>query len=160
MMNSLDVVSRTLAACLALASLAGCASIEVVHEAPYCPGEQQRQAVELGDDQALASVWRSIQTGPQALSVPSVDFQQRRVVFLADQERPTGGYGLSLASPRFTVNMGEATVLVNATRPAGMAPQVISRPCLLLSLPRGAYDVIRVHEASGGPLWAELRPVQ
>ena len=148
-------VMQCLVALWAPLAMSGCSGIEVMHESAYCPGGIDKQAVMVRDQAALDAIWRLAQNSTQAPPAPRPDFKQRRIVYLADMEHPTAGYGLDLASDILTVNQSVAMLKLNTTRPGGMVAQVITRPCLLLSLPGGDYERVQVYDASG-PLWAEI----
>jgi hypothetical protein len=141
-----------LAVCCAPIALSGCAGIEVMHQSAYCPDGRERQVVLVRDQAQLEKLWRGLQNSPQASAAPGVDLRQRRVLYLADTERPTGGYGLSLASPTLTVAAGVASLNLETSTPQGMATKVITRPCLLLSLPGGDYTRVEAFDQTG-KLW-------
>lgn len=142
----------------ACATLPGPDSVTVLHEAPYCAGGKDRQALLLTDPAGLAEAWRRGMTGPVPAEPPSVDFSRNAVLFLADMERPTTGYGLRLVDKAATCTDGVARLRVDATVPDGIAAQVITRPCLFLSLPAGDYRRIEVVDRQGIPWIVLQRP--
>ena len=130
-------------------------TVEVLHAAPHCPGDPQRQVRLIEDQSALDALWRR-GMGGLAASAPTPDFSRKLVIYLADSEKPTAGYGLRLSSPEMTVSRGVATVQVETSEPVGYAAQMISRPCLLLALPDGNYRRLDVLDREG-LLWATLQ---
>jgi hypothetical protein len=137
--------------CLTL-TLAGCAGVEVLHEAAFCPGGKEKQILFLPDQAALDTLWRDIRNSPVETAVPRTDFQQRRVLFLADGERPSAGYGLRLANSTLTVASATATLQLETQTPSAISAQVVSRPCLLLALPGGDYRRVEAVDQYGR-LW-------
>ncbi|MDS4022641.1 MAG: protease complex subunit PrcB family protein [Candidatus Competibacter sp.] len=74
---------------------------------------------------------------------PAVDFSREGVLVIAMGQRPSSGYGLSLAGDA-TVRDGVLTVPVDWREPppGTRQAQVITNPCLLLKVP--AMDVTRL----------------
>jgi hypothetical protein len=129
--------------------------VEVLHAAAHCPGDAQRQVRLIEDQAALDALWRR-GIGGLAADAPTPDFSRKRVIVLADSEKPTAGYGLRLSSPEMTVSRGVATVHIESSEPVGHAAQMISRPCLLLALPDGDYQRLDVLDREGS-VWATLQ---
>jgi hypothetical protein len=153
MMRVRQTIVLILAMCCAPFALSGCASIEVLHESAYCPGGKERQAVLVRDQTALNRLWQGMQTTPQAGAVPTADFRHKSVLFLADAEKPTAGYGMWLASPDLTIDSGTATLRIETKAPRGMAAQVMTRPCLFLALPTGDFQRVEARDQTG-QIWA------
>ncbi len=80
-----------------------------------------------------------------------VDFRERSVVLAAMGRRPTGGYALDLAGPTARVVDGVLEVTVDWVEPtAGAAvAQVLTDPCLVVSVPAGEYRGLRVRDKTG-----------
>ncbi len=138
-----------LAACLPW-TLGGCAGIDVLQESAQCVGGPGRQVVLARDQATLERLWRGMSQSPQA--APAPELGMRRALWLADSEKPTAGYGLALSSDILTNQSGVASLKVRATAPAGVAAQVVTRPCLLLALPDGDYKRVDVFDQNGA-LW-------
>ena len=62
---------------------------------------------------------------------------------------PTAGYQLELAAETAEINDHDLTLFVSWVEPpvAALVAQVITSPCLLISIPKGDYSVIRVRDA-------------
>jgi len=158
MASNIKITLMSTVLCAALFGLEGCASqgVTVLHDSAYCVGGKDREARWLASPGELAEVWRAnSQRLPQA-APPVPDFDRQVVLFLADAEKPTGGYGLELAAPVFTLADRVASLVVRTSVPAGMVTQVFTRPCLFLGLTEGAYDSIEIKDQTGA-VWASAR---
>lgn len=85
-------------------------------------------------------------------SVPlQVDFATRAVVLVEMGAAPSAGYGLSLQDRRAAVAGGYLTLYIKWLEPAPerVYAQVVTHPCLLVSVPRGAYHRLRVRDQRG-----------
>lgn len=151
-MNRRTLITRTLAVCGAALAMTGCAGIDVLHESANCDAGKERQTVLVRNQNELDKLWQGLRSAPAASPSPAADFRYRQVLYLADAERPTAGYGLRLASPNLNVNLGVASLQLETTTPGGMTAQVVTRPCLLLSLPGGDYQRIEAYDQTGR-LW-------
>ncbi|UCD27336.1 MAG: protease complex subunit PrcB family protein [Planctomycetota bacterium] len=83
--------------------------------------------------------------------MPVVDFKRERVLLITMGQKPTGGYLLDLAKRSADVKSATAILpLVWFKPPPGaILPQVITSPCILLSLPKGDYSRIQVMDQTG-----------
>jgi hypothetical protein len=155
-MSQTRLIARTVATALLPISVAGCAGVDILDESAHCAGGRERQARLIGNEPAYATLWSATQMGPSITDRPRVDLTQRRVLFLADSEYPTAGHGLRLASPTLTIDQGIATLDIEVSSPMGMTAQIVTRPCLWLSLPSGAYTRVEARDQSG-TAWASAR---
>jgi hypothetical protein len=83
---------------------------------------------------------------------PLVDFTRQRVIAVYMGKRPTAGYGLGLASRNAEVGeRGVLTLVVSWIEPLADAvlAQVITSPCLLVSVPKGDHVTIQVVDGGG-----------
>lgn len=128
-------------------SLSGCAGIEVLHASAQCPGGPQREVRLTQDPSELARLWRGANASPVATPAPAL--AGRRALYLADDEHPTAGYAMTLASPVLKTQLGVASLSIRTERPEGMTAQVVTRPCLLLALPAGDYERVEVRDQNG-----------
>ena len=79
-----------------------------------------------------------------AQTPPEVDFENYGVLLVELGQRPTAGYQLSLASPRMVMDKGDGVVTLAVQEPTGgMVAQVITSPCILVSVPRADYRMVR-----------------
>jgi hypothetical protein len=78
---------------------------------------------------------------------PEVDFTHMGVIAVYMGQHSTAGYQLALASKTAELsNDDELTLLVSWTEPQAdtLLAQVITSPCILVSIPKHDYSVIRV----------------
>ncbi len=103
----------------------------------------------IADAQALAALARRVGR-PFSLS-EEPDFERRIVLLVEMGMRPTTGYGLALAGPVVAVKRSSAELTLAWRRPApdAMLAQMVTSPCLLLSLPPAGYDRVEVFDDSG-----------
>lgn len=81
---------------------------------------------------------------------PAVDFSREGVLLIAMGQRPSSGYGLSLAGDA-TVRDGVLTVPVDWREPPPgfLQAQVVTSPCLLLKVPATDVTRLRVMDREG-----------
>jgi hypothetical protein len=79
----------------------------------------------------------------QAPPLPDVDFDTHGLVLIELGQRPTAGYQMHLASQLMVMDKGDAVITFSVDKPAGPAAQVITSPCMLVSVPRGDYVGVR-----------------
>lgn len=82
---------------------------------------------------------------------PVVDFSREGVLLMAMGQRPSAGYGLSLAESFATVHDGMLMMRVDWREPSPgyRQAQVISNPCLLVQLPNASFTRIQVLDRAG-----------
>jgi hypothetical protein len=82
---------------------------------------------------------------------PSVDFSREGILFISMGQKPTGGYLLDLAKPSAEIIADTAILHLEWFKPppGAILPQVITSPCILLSLPKGDYSRIQVMDQTG-----------
>jgi hypothetical protein len=87
----------------------------------------------------------------QSLPSPAVDFDAEHVVTIQMGQKPTGGYGIELAEPDATLRDGEALIRLRWIEPApgSIVTQILTSPCLIVSLPKGAYEKITITDENG-----------
>ena len=80
-----------------------------------------------------------------------VDFQRQLLLLLEMGQRPTTGYRLLLSDTAVAVNQATAVLRLNWQQPPAdaMLAQMLTSPCLLLTLPRADYRVIEVVDDDG-----------
>ena len=87
----------------------------------------------------------------QSPPTPAVDFNTEHVITIQMGQKPTGGYGIELAEPDATLNDGEALIRLRWIEPApgAIVTQILTSPCLIVSLPKGAYEEIVIMDEKG-----------
>ena len=89
--------------------------------------------------------------GARSENAARVDFQKSGVLLIHMGQKPTTGYEMTLGEAPVSVSRGVALVSVNWVQPPADAllPQMITRPCILIRLPRAGYTDIRITDQSG-----------
>jgi hypothetical protein len=128
--------------------------VRVLYQDDLCGGNRPTPAVTLvaGSDQLkrIFTETKGRMLG-QLPPTPVVDFDAGHVVFIQMGQKPTGGYGIELADPFAHVGTGEALIRLRWIEPAPgtIVIQVLTSPCLIVSLPRGDYRRIVIADESG-----------
>jgi len=131
------------------------AGVEVVFRAAMCGDTSKGPAVTwIGTASALRAVYKRIvrhQTEEGAGASVPVDFSSRAVVWVQMGMQPSAGYGLSLQDPAAEIDAGTLTLHMKwlAPSPDRVYAQVVTRPCLLVAVPRADYDRVRVRDQQG-----------
>lgn len=85
-------------------------------------------------------------------TAPSVDFTRLSVIAVYMGRKPTAGYQVSLASSAAKIGENnELTLFVTWIEPPldALLAQVITSPCILVSIPKGNYSTIQVVDEGG-----------
>lgn len=133
----------------------GTAPAKVIYSAGMCDGASGGPAVTwIGSAPDLQSVYERIrhrQPGGKAQPPPAVDFATRAVLWVRMGRQPSAGYGLSLQEPGTEIGDGTLILRVKWLEPAPdrVYAQVITSPCLLVSVPRGGYHRVEVRDEHG-----------
>jgi hypothetical protein len=115
---------------------------------------QQPRVTWLDDRQQLAAVIKRIQgdTLARADTLPDADFDHEIVLLVEMGEKPTAGYRIEIGEPgSVTVNDATMRLVLDWLEPAAgdMLAQVVSSPCLLLKVARGAYQSVQILDRRG-----------
>lgn len=80
-----------------------------------------------------------------------VELSGRQVIRVAMGPQPTPGYGFRLVSPSMSEDAGVATIQLEWVQPPkdAMLAQVITYPCIYLSLPHGDYHQVNIEDEKG-----------
>ncbi|MBK9518574.1 MAG: protease complex subunit PrcB family protein [Anaeromyxobacter sp.] len=121
-------------------------AVTVVRAGATCGGEAPGPSV-----RRLASQAELIAAFPAALGgapAPAVDFEAAAVLLVSAGQRPTAGHAVELAAPKAPVKGGVALVQVALRAPPAdaMTAQVVTSPCLVVSLPRAGLGEVKVAE--------------
>jgi len=83
--------------------------------------------------------------------LPNVDFNRSGVIAVYMGKHSTAGYQVGLASGTAAISGHDLTLLVSWVEPPADAlmAQVITSPCVLVSIPKGDYAAIRVVDEAG-----------
>ncbi|MDH3527916.1 MAG: protease complex subunit PrcB family protein [Gammaproteobacteria bacterium] len=88
------------------------------------------------------------------VSAPTVDFSEDAVLLISMGQRRTAGYNLELSRDLLRLRNGELTLPVVWTEPADglFVAQVITHPCLIITLPRRDIRSVTVIDQNGSVL--------
>jgi hypothetical protein len=128
--------------------------VRILYQDALCGGNRPTPSVTLvaGSDQLkrifIESKGRMLGPSPPT---PAVDFDAEHVVDIQMGQKPTGGYGIELAEPHATLNDGEALIRLRWIEPApgAIVTQILTSPCLIIALPKGAYGKIAITDENG-----------
>jgi hypothetical protein len=128
--------------------------LRILYQDGLCGGNRPTPSVRLVADSDqlkrifIESKWRLVGQSPPA---PMVDYDAENVVTIQMGQKPTGGYGIELAEPDATLNDGEALIRLRWIEPApgSIVTQILTSPCLIISLPKGAYEKIAITNKNG-----------
>jgi hypothetical protein len=128
--------------------------VRILYQDALCGGNRPSPSVTLvaGSDQLkrifIESKGRMLGPSPPT---PAVDFDTEHVVDIQMGQKPSGGYGIELAEPHATLNGGEALIRLRWVEPApgAIVTQILTSPCLIVSLPKGDYRRIVITDETG-----------
>ena len=128
--------------------------VRILYRDDLCGGNRSTPSVTLvtGSDQLkrifIESKGRMLGQSPPT---PAVDFDTEHVISIQMGQKPTGGYGIELADPYARVGAGEALIRLRWIEPAPgtIVIQILTSPCLIVSLPKGAYEKIAITDENG-----------
>ena len=128
--------------------------VRILYQDALCGGNRPTPSVTLvaGSDQLkrILSAVKGRMIGPSP-PAPLVDFDAEHVVDIQMGQKLTGGYGIELVEPHATLNDGEALIRLRWIEPApgAIVTQILTSPCLIISLPKGAYEEIAITDENG-----------
>jgi len=98
--------------------------------------------------------------GGTSHKIPSIDFTRHGVLAVEMGVQRTAGYGFDTKSVTAYMECSSAVVKIVQCRPESGAhtAQVMTSPCILLRLPKNAYDIIRVMDQQHNFLTQTLLP--
>jgi hypothetical protein len=128
--------------------------LRVLYQDVLCGGNRPTPSVTLVADSdqlkriLIESKGRMLGQSPPT---PAVDFDAEHVVTIQMGQKPTGGYEIELAEPDATLKDGEALIRLRWIEPApgSIVTQILTSPCLVVSLPKGAYEEIVIMDEKG-----------
>ncbi|MBS1210922.1 MAG: hypothetical protein H6R19_3320 [Proteobacteria bacterium] len=130
--------------CLTLPAQAA-SLVDAAHASAQCVLTSREPALRLIGD---ATAWQALSAeGPLPEFVTEPDWQKQTILVLTRGVRPSAGYALSLKAEHL---QGKTLVLDIAedTPPAGaMTAQVITQPCLFLTLRKQGWTQIQIRAA-------------
>ena len=131
------------------------ASVQVVFSSAMCGTQIQAPQVTWIDTpvglRRAFDRFHTQQMPPSSIEPPPLDFTRYAAVLLEMGVQPSAGYGLTLQARRWSVAGDTLILRVNwlAPPPGRVFAQVITHPCLLVSVPRGGYRHIEILDQHG-----------
>ncbi len=125
-------------------------SASVVYRGDYCPETQP--AIRLF---GRAEAWNDwyVTAESNAGTTGNVDFASHSVIVIAMGEQPSAGYSvdLSQADDSVVIRGGSLNIKSIWRQPGDddVVAQVITSPCVAISIPKSEFDVIRIIDESG-----------
>ncbi len=101
--------------------------------------------------QELTGIIHGAVLGKPNKTLPKVDFASHGVLMVSMGRQSTTGYFLSLAKNEVKVSNEIATVNLTwqELQPGAMAAQMITSPCVLISLPKADFSKVRIVDQDG-----------
>ena len=129
--------------------------VDLLVQGSFCQaGSTEPSMALIGDDDAYRSAYQQIRKHiPDSAAIPpTVDFDRFDVLAVYMGSRSTAGYRVGLASG--AANVGENNELylqVSWTEPPEgvLLAQVMTSPCMLVSIQKGAYSAIHAIDEKG-----------
>ena len=120
-------------------------TVTPVYQGRHCGRTAAASRVTWIQDQAqLDDVFQKMRrTTIGSSTAPDVDFTAYALILIELGQRPTAGYQMRLASQRMVMDKGDGLITFSVETPGSYAAQVITSPCLLVSVPRGDYRSVR-----------------
>jgi hypothetical protein len=131
------------------------ADAEAIFSSSNCGGFEPSGGSDwISDEKGLASAVNRInglKIGVSSISTPTVDFTREGVLLIRMGRKPTGGYGIELASNKADISDHTAIITVRWVEPAKNAilAQMITSPCTMIKLAKGSYTTVRVVDQTG-----------
>jgi hypothetical protein len=111
------------------------------------------------DADALAIWWqplasRQLPAKPLPQSLGAVDFNESSVFVVLMGQQPTAGYDIELYDDRAPVQRASLTIPANWKKPSPdmMVAQVMTSPCIVITVPADRYDIVTVQDQRGNTL--------
>lgn len=122
------------------------ADVRVLASGLQCGSTDRASIAEIGSSQEL-----SARLPDRSPAEPPVAFDRERIFIISMGQQPTAGYSLGLARPRAGIDHAIATLLLDWQTPApgAFTAQVITRPCLVITLEKRRYAGVRVVDQNG-----------
>jgi len=150
-----DIVFNAGAATSAALALAACTRTDLaaqmlppveLYGSAICGAIREPDAQWIDDEAAWRIMFARVTSGRSGAELPAVDFGRSGVLVVAMGTRSSGGYSLALAPEPAELTGRTLTVRVEWQEPPSdaMVTLALTNPCVLIELPRGAYERIEV----------------
>lgn len=132
--------------------------IRIVHRDQHCPGDSASIEV-IKDSAALGQWWQPFArqrfpARPLPQSLATIDFARSSAIVVYLGSRPTAGYDIELYSDRASVQKTSLTIPAQWREPpaGSLAAEVMTSPCVVMTLPAGRYETVTVRDRQGREL--------
>lgn len=139
-----------LTACITQTAGTDVPAVETISKSTQCSFyKKEGKAIWLDNEESLTAEWEKISAQGLALSktkAPEVDFTREGIVAVFMGQRASAGYHLTMEPQTPIVAEGIASLNLHYISPpeGAMSAQVMTSPCLLLKLEKGAFRKIRI----------------
>lgn len=133
----------------------------LLFQGQQCGTQESSAAVtKITHEQALATLAR--QVGQPFSFADEIDFERQLLLLVEMGMKPTAGYRLMLSDSEVVVDQSKAVLILDWQQPPADAflAQVLTSPCLLLSMPLADYTSVELVDGDGKPrlLLKDIRP--
>lgn len=123
-------------------------AVSLVRAGAQCGGAATEPSVRrLASEAELAAAFPDVLGAPPSAAP---EFEGAVVLLVAAGQRPTAGHGVELAAAKAPVKDGTALVRVTVRAPeqGAITAQVVTSPCLVVSLPREGLREVKVADGA------------
>lgn len=129
--------------------------VEVIYRGIDCGRHKKKAAaVWIGNREQLVQVYEQIHTPvieSGKIVPPDVDFSRFGVLLILMGQKPTAGFHLKLGEKQVVAKDDIAHLYIHWVEPPpdAVVAQMISSPCLMLKLSKGAYSRLHILDQNG-----------
>ncbi len=132
--------------------------IRIVHRDSHCLGATAK--IELIRNPAALEQWwqplarQQFPAKPLPQSLASIEFDRLAAIVVFLGSRPTAGYEIELYADQAMVQPASLTIPVQFRQPSpdAMVAQVMTSPCVVMTVPDGQYKTVTVRNRQGQTL--------
>ncbi len=132
--------------------------IRIVHRDHHCPSDTAR--IEVIQDRATLEQWwqpfarQQFPARPLPRSLATLDFERSSAIVVFLGSRSTAGYDIELYADRASIRKTSLIIPAQWREPlAGtMAAEVMTSPCVVMTVPAGRYETVTVQDRQGRKL--------
>jgi len=132
--------------------------IRIVHRDHQCLSDTARIEM-IQNTTALGQWWQpfakqQFPARPLPQSLATIDFDRSSAIVVFLGSRPTAGYDIELYSDRARVQKTSLTIPAQWREPPSgtMAAEVVTSPCVVMTVPAGRYETVTVQDRQGRKL--------
>lgn len=148
------MMARWIVVCGLLLMLVACrepegqVALTLVYQNQFCSSKMV-EFKQLPDQKSLKAAIGASLTFGKAIELPDVNFENSHLLLIAMGSRPNAGYHLELSAQQAALYDGKLLLPVVFKQPSPEMVQaaVMTSPCMIISLPKGAYRQIVVQSS-------------